>query len=176
MGDILALMRALTLIAASLTLIPCAVAQTPSAETITPPADQKPILTVLGRGAQVYTCQRISGSWQWTLTAPDAILYDSDSVKVGTHTAGPTWTYKDSSSVKGEAIQRSPAPEPGAIPWLLLRATTHTGDGLFSRIESITRTQTHGGVASTTGCDAQHANTTSRIPYTATYTFYTSKP
>jgi hypothetical protein len=141
-----------------------------------PPAGQHAILTVLGKGVQIYTCQQSGGIWQWTFQAPEATLYDPDNAKVGTHGAGPIWTYKDGSSVKGEVIQKSLAPEPGAIPWLLLKSTGNQGTGILSAVEYIRRSDTHGGAASATGCDAEHLSAISRIPYTATYTFYSSKP
>lgn len=141
-----------------------------------PPTGQHPILTLLGKGVQIYTCQQSGGMWQWTFQAPEATLYDVDNVRVGTHGAGPVWTYKDGSSVKGELVQRSAAPEPGAVPWLLLKTAGKEGSGVLSAVEFIRRSDTHGGAASATGCDAEHLNTSSRVPYTATYTFYGSKP
>lgn len=164
-------MRSLLLIAASLIVASSALAQNPTDA----PAGQQVVLTVLGRGAQIYVCQQSGTAWQWVFQAPEATLYDSNSVKVGTHGAGPVWTYKDGSSVKGEVVQRGAAPEPGAIPWLLLKAVGTGGSGVLSRVEFIRRSQTHGGIASTTGCDEEHVSATSRIPYTATYTFYSSK-
>ncbi len=164
-------MRSLLFIAASLALASPAFGQNPT----DPPPGQHAVLTVLGRGVQIYACQQSNGTPQWGFQAPEATLYDSDSVKVGTHGAGPIWIHKDGSSVKGEVIQRSPATEPGAIPWLLLKSTSNEGNGILSKVEFIRRSETHGGVASTTGCDAQHLNAVSRIPYTATYTFYSSR-
>jgi hypothetical protein len=46
----------------------------------------------------------------------------------------------------------------------------------MARAEFIRRSDTHGGIAPATGCDAKHLNTVSRVPYTATYTFYSAKP
>jgi hypothetical protein len=141
-----------------------------------PPSDQRPILTVAGKGVQIYTCQQASASPQWIFQAPEAILTDSSGTPVGTHGAGPIWKSKDGSTVKGDVIQKSASPEPGAIPWLLLRATAPTGAGVMSHVEYIRRSDTHGGIAPTTNCDAGHLNASARIPYTATYTFYSSKP
>jgi hypothetical protein len=141
-----------------------------------PPQGQRAILTVLGKGSQIYTCQLTNGTPQWVFKEPEARLYITDSVQVGTHSAGPLWTAKDGSSVKGELITKAASPEAGAIPWLLLKAAAVEGNGILTSVEFIRRSDTHGGVASTTGCDAQHLNAVSRIPYTATYTFYSAKP
>jgi len=48
--------------------------------------------------------------------------------------------------------------------------------GILTTVDFIRRSDTHGGIAPTTGCDAQHVNENARIPYTATYTFYSAKP
>ncbi len=47
----------------------------------------------------------------------------------------------------------------------------------MARVEFIRRSDTHGGDApNAIGCDAQHLNAVRRVPYTATYTFYSAKP
>ena len=158
-------------------LIASLMANTAHAQSSTePPQGQHAILSVLGRGVQIYTCQQANGTLEWVFQAPEATLYDAGSAKVGTHGAGPVWTYKDGSSVKGDVVKKSAAPEPGAIPWLLLKAAGAEGSGLLSKVEFIRRSDTHGGEASAVGCDVQHLNAISRIPYAATYTFYSAKP
>ena len=149
-----------------------ATAQNPT----TPPPTQHPILTVTGKGVQIYTCQQTATGPQWVFQAPEATLTDASGNPVGTHGAGPIWKSSDGSTVKGELFQKSNSPEPDAIPWLLLKAVTPSGSGIMNRVEFIRRSDTHGGVAPTTGCDAQHLTATTRVPYTATYTFYSAKP
>jgi hypothetical protein len=142
----------------------------------TPPSTQHPILTVTGKGVQIYTCQQTATDPQWVLQAPEATLIDAAGKPVGTHGAGPIWKSNDGSTVKGELLQKSASPEPTSIPWLLLKAVGPTGSGIMSQVEFIRRSDTHGGNALPTGCDAQHLSTVSRVPYTATYTFYSAKP
>lgn len=127
-------------------------------------------IELLGKGFQVYTCDAAGPAWR--LKAPDAVLLDASGRQVGTHFAGPSWRAADGSVVVGEPIATSPAPTPGAIPWLVLRAKSHQGQGVFAKVGFIVRTHTEGGAASATGCDAQHAGAESRVPYTATYTFF----
>jgi len=142
----------------------------------TPPPTQHPILTVTGKGAQIYTCQQSPTGPQWVFQAPEATLIDASGNPVGTHGAGPIWKSNDGSTVKGEFLQKSSSPEATSIPWLLLKAVNPSGSGLMTRIEYIRRSDTHGGASPTTGCDTQHLNAVSRVPYTATYTFYSAKP
>ncbi len=92
---------------------------------------------------------------------------------IGSHYAGPTWKYKDGSTVTGKAAARVDSPDPGSIPWLLVTATGHSGDGVFSRITSIQRVNTKGGVAPTADtCDAAKQGTENKSSYTADYYFY----
>lgn len=141
-----------------------------------PPPGQRAILTVTGKGVQIYDCQLVANVPQWVFQAPDASLYDVSGAKVGVHGAGPSWRYFDGSSVKGEVVAKSASPEPTAIPWLLLKAVNDDGSGIMAKVEFIRRSDTHGGNAPTTGCDAKHLSAVSRVPYTATYSFYSAKP
>ena len=140
------------------------------------PATQHAVLTVVGKGVQIYACQQVGEVPQWAFQAPEATLFDAAGARVGTHGAGPIWKYQDGSLVKGEVVTKSPVPQAGAIPWLLSKAFETEGSGILARIEFIRRSDTHGGVAPATACDAQHLGAISRVPYTATYTFYSAKP
>jgi len=163
--------RSNSILAAALFLATAATAQ----DLTTPPPSQHPILTVTGKGVQIYTCQQSAAGPQWLLQAPEATLIDASGNPVGTHGAGPIWKSNDGSAVKGELFQKSAYPQATSIPWLLLKAVSSSGFGIMTRVEFIRRSDTHGGVSSTTGCDAQHLSAVSRVPYTATYTFY-AKP
>jgi hypothetical protein len=142
----------------------------------TPPPTQHPILTVTGKGVQIYTCRQSATGPQWVFQAPEATLIDASGKPIGTHGAGPIWKSNDGSTVKGELLQKSASPEATSIPWLLLKAATPSGSGIMTHVEYIRRSDTHGGASPTTGCDTQHLNAVSRVPYTATYTFYSAKP
>jgi Protein of unknown function (DUF3455) len=159
-------------LAATLSIAAPAAAQNPT----DPPESQHVVLTVTGKGVQIYTCQQSATGLQWVFQAPEATLTDATGKPVGTHSAGPIWKSKDGSTIKGEVLQKSASPEPDAIPWLLLRATPVSGSGILTKVEFIRRSDTHGGIAPATGCDAQHLNATARIPYTATYSFYSAIP
>ena len=159
-------------LAATLSFTTTATAQNPT----DPPASQHVILTATGKGIQIYTCQQSATGPQWIFQAPEATLTDASGKPIATHGAGPIWISHDGSTVKGEVLQKLASPEPNAIPWLLLKASATSGSGIMSKVEFIRRSDTHGGNAPATGCDAQHLNTTARIPYTATYTFYSPTP
>jgi hypothetical protein len=160
------------ILAATLSTAALTTAQTPT----TPPPSQHPILTVTGKGVQIYTCRQSAAGPQWVFQAPEATLIDASGNPIGTHGAGPIWKSKDGSAVKGELLQKSASPDATSIPWLLLKAVSPSGSGIMSRVEYIRRSDTQGGSSPATGCDAQHLSAVSRVPYTATYTFYSATP
>jgi Protein of unknown function (DUF3455) len=153
-------------------------AQAPQAttipEAIRPPTGEKLILRAHAMGAQIYLCQSgADGKAQWTLKAPEADLMDDTGSLVGHHTAGPVWQYADGSGVTGKAVARVDSPDSHSIPWLLLEAVGHTGDGVLGSVAHIQRIYTRGGQApAASDCDASRNNAEVRIPYSADYYFY----
>lgn len=143
-------------------------------EKIKAPAGEEVVLQAQGSGAQIYTCQPgADGKYGWTLKAPDAELRDQKGAVVGKHYAGPTWKHNDGSEVTGKAAARVDSPDAGSIPWLLLNATGHSGEGVFSHVTSIQRLHTHGGQPpAAADCDASKQNTEAKISYTADYYFF----
>ncbi len=133
-----------------------------------PPATEHAVLTVQGRGVQIYTCT----AGQWVFVAPAARLFDKNSVEVGTHGDGPVWHLQDGSSVYGQVVAKTPAADAGSVPWLLLKGIKSDGTGVLHGVEFVRRSETKGGVAPTGGCEA---GALLSVPYEATYTFYSSK-
>jgi hypothetical protein len=130
------------------------------------------VLEAHGEGVQIYTCQKDS-DWAWKLKAPDATLFDQDGKAIGKHFAGPTWRLNDGSEVQGKVLQVRQ--QPGTIPWLILSAQSIGAQGRLSQANIVRRTQTSGGLAPSSGCDAEHAGAEARIPYSATYSFFNTK-
>jgi Protein of unknown function (DUF3455) len=129
-------------------------------------------LELLGKGVQIYTCIASPNGAGWKLKAPEATLRDSSGRVIGQHFAGPTWQATDGSKVVGTPLVSSVSRGPAAIPWLVLRASANDGTGLFAHVAYITRTRTIGGTAPPAGCDAAHVGVETRVPYSATYTFF----
>jgi hypothetical protein len=136
-------------------------------ESLKAPARERLAFQVHAKGDQIYTCD---GS-QWTLTGPDAKLFDPSGREVGAHFAGPTWQSTDGSKVTGKPAANA-SPDPQSIPWLMLTAADHSGDGVMKSVSSIQRLHTKGGKAPASGCDASHKGAQSRSPYEADYYFY----
>jgi hypothetical protein len=141
--------------------------QPPVPANLKPPVDQKLRAHARASGHQIYTCD---GS-KWTLSGPDATLFNDKGQKLGLHFAGPTWQWSDGSRVTAKPVA-SATPDPDSIPWLLLTATGHTGAGVMMDVSSIQRLQTKGGKAPTNGCGASEKGHKAAITYTANYYFY----
>jgi hypothetical protein len=125
----------------------------------------------LGTGVQRYACAAGHDGAAWHLLGPDAVLTDAHGVARGHHTVGPSWKATDGSRIVGAVLQTIPAPVPGAVPWLVLAARTHTGHGIMDDVAFILRIDTRGGQAPATGCGAATLGATADIRYRATYVF-----
>ena len=97
-----------------------------------------------GVGVQIY---QWNGS-SWVFVAPEAVLYANagDDGVVGIHFGGPTWQSNSGSKVVGTVLQFC-TPDPDAIPWLLLKAVSSEGPGIFDGVTYIQRLNTVGGKA-----------------------------
>lgn len=148
----------------------------PVPASIAAPAGEKIVLRAHASGAQIYVCGRgADGKPQWTLKAPQADLHDRKGAVIGHHYAGPAWKLSDGSEVIGKAVARVDSPDPQSIPWLLLTATGHSGDGVLAHVTSVQRLHTKGGQPPpAAGCDASKLNTQAKSSYTADYYFYTA--
>ena len=139
-----------------------------------PPANVQ-LFKTTATGVQVYVCQprpEALNTFEWTFKAPNAELWNERGEKIGRHYAGPTWEGTDGSKVVGEVVERAGAPDPEAIPWLLLKAKANDGAGAFSAVTYVQRLDTAGGSAPVDGCDRSTVDTERAVGYTATYTYY----
>ncbi|PYN19795.1 MAG: hypothetical protein DMD76_25445 [Candidatus Rokuibacteriota bacterium] len=136
----------------------CASPQPPTSmvsapDKLKPGASESLAMIVPAKGVQIYECRARkdqAGGYEWAFVAPEADLFDARGNRIGRH-------YAD------------------AIPWLLLAATSLGSEGSFSKVTSIQRVNTVGGVAPKVGCSQAAAGTPARIVYTADYYFFTAK-
>ena len=148
-------------------------------ESIKVGADQVLSLVTPAVGVQIYECgagKADPAKFEWVFKAPEADLFDASGRKIGKHYAGPTWELNDGSKVVGEARGRDDGPTATAIPWLLLSAKSTSGNGVFGRTQAIQRLYTVGGKAPAEACNRARLGKAARVPYKATYYFYTARP
>lgn len=141
-------------------------------EAIKPPAGSRVIGAYLvTSGTQTYTCVVPSGATAGAYTGasvPEAQL-------IGTggrihHFGGPSWqSVRDGSLVT--AVREASSPRAGTIPELLLKVNSHSGKGILSRADHISRLRTSGGVAPAGACTAGQ---TAAVPYQSIYVFWDS--
>lgn len=151
--------------------VPLAFAAGLASAQVAPPAGSANLFDLGADGVQIYACQAREGApaHAWVFQGPEAALFDGAGRQVGTHGAGPHWLLDDGSRVTGVVAGNAPAPAAGAIPWLLLRATSADAPGRLRGVGFIRRYDTVGGVAPSGGC---RLGEMARIRYSAMYGFY----
>jgi hypothetical protein len=138
---------------------------------LAPPADERLLLGLSAQGVQIYTCASSAGSLAWTFKAPEADLFFGPFL-VGKHFAGPSWELFDGSTVVTTKVAAATV-DATAVPWLLTKTVSTSGNGLFSDVTFVQRLSTTGGIAPTTGCAAtSDLGKEARVTYTANYFFY----
>src|SRR6266566_881445 len=128
----------------------CASPQPPTSmvsapDKLKPGASESLAMIVPAKGVQIYECRARkdqAGGYEWAFVAPEANLFDARGNRIGRH-------YAD------------------AIPWLLLAATSLGSEGSFSKVASIQRVNTVGGVAPKVGCSQAAAGTPARLAWSS---------
>jgi hypothetical protein len=161
----------------------CASAQAPTSvldvpARLRPGANESLALIAPAKGVQIYECRAKkdrADQFEWAFVAPEADLFDVRGAKIGKHYAGPNWESADGSRILGTLKERADAPRPDAIPWLLLASKSVGSPGSFSKVTSIQRVNTVGGVAPKNDCSRANAGAIGRVNYTADYYFFTAR-
>lgn len=137
------------------------------------PEGEDVILIGHATGVQIYVCQSSEQGSSWVLKAPEAELTDEAGKTIIHHSAGPTWKHIDGSEVTGKVAAKHDAVKADAIPWLLLSAASHSGQGIMTRVTSIQRIHTEGGLPpQASECNASANGRESKSTYSADYYFY----
>lgn len=141
------------------------------------PVSEEGVLVAHASGSQIYTCAAATdGTYAWKLKAPEAELRDSQGTVIGRHFAGPTWQLKDGSKVTGKMTAKVDSPEKDSIPWLLITATSHSGNGALSRTTTIRRIHTKGGEPPAAAeCNASKQGSEAKSAYSADYFYQSAK-
>lgn len=138
------------------------------------PAGEREVYRFAANGMQTYQCKAhaVSGA-VWTYVAAELQLFDDRGEVVGRHTFPPAvWVAADGSKFSGQIKARANAPQAGAGQWLLLSAQSTGAEGRFSRITSLQRVNTVGGVAPSSRCDAGNIGAEERVPLVAEFVFF----
>ncbi|WP_244509881.1 DUF3455 domain-containing protein [Rhizobium sp. AC27/96] len=132
--------------------------------------EAKLIWQVHAVGLQIYECKAdAAGKLTWQFREPLATLI-SEGKTVGRHFAGPGWEFNDGSRIKGKVVAQAPGASEKDIPVLRLDVIQHDGSGDLSKVDTVQRLDTKGGIYSG-ACDKTgdlHSE-----PYSADYVFLT---
>jgi hypothetical protein len=158
------------------------------------PAGSKAFLIGHAVGTQNYVCLPAGAGFAWTLSTPQATLFDNGGRQIATHYFSPnpaesgtmraTWQHSsDTSTAWAQASPSSSDPAfvaRGAIPWLLLRVVgtqpASSGGATLAASTYVHRVNTSGGAAPSTGCSGSDGiGNRAFVPYTADYVFYTDR-
>lgn len=142
-------------------------------DAIKPPAGARPIGAYLvTSGSQNYTCVVAAGATSGGYTGastPEAQLLGTGG-KIH-HFGGPSWqSERDGSLVTATKVAASP--RTGTIPELLLQVASHSGNGIMTKADYISRLFTSGGVAPAGTCAA---GAVTKVSYRAVYVFWTTR-
>jgi hypothetical protein len=148
-------------------------------DAIQPPSGEELVLMAHATGFQIYVCRPDAGGKPaWTLKAPEAELFDEQGNVIGRHFGGPTWQLNDGSQITGKLVAKIDAPDPSAIPWLLVTVTSNSGKGALSRVTTIQRVNTVAGLApeslppAAAECTESSGEVEFKSSYSADYYFY----
>ena len=134
-----------------------------------------PIASVQAGGVQIYRCAAaVAGTPLWTLDHPVATLYRDDGSVFGSHGAGPMWKAADGSTIVADGnVPITRIVQTGAVPWLALRVTAHTGPGVLADARYVERFDTRGGVApDASDCTTSTIGAVRAVHYSAVYEFF----
>ena len=145
-------------------------------EAVRAPAGQELSLVLYAAGVQVYECAqgKDADTFTWKFKGPIADLTDRSGKPMGRHYGGPTWETSDGSKVVAQVSARADAADSRSIPLLLLEAPTPGSAGMLAGVRSVQRLDTTGGTAPAQGCNRESVSREARVPYTATYYFYSA--
>src|SRR5579864_7212054 len=107
------------------------------------PKGKEPLFMVRAEGVQIY---KADAKMEWEFQAPEATLRNyRTGEEVGSHSKGPIWVDVKGSKLTGKGIGSDPAPNPQAIPWLLLEVKNENG-GSYAKVTHIQRVDTWAGL------------------------------
>lgn len=135
------------------------------------PVGERQVDRFESRGMLTYECRAKAGaasSAEWGYVAAETELIDGQGKGIGKHTfPPPLWQALDGSKFTGTIKARADAPQAGAAPWLLVSTRSTGGEGRFSKITSLQRVNTQGGIAPTRRCDGTTIGAKERVAFTS---------
>ena len=133
------------------------------------PAGNVPIAQFFGAGVLTFACPTSAASAE----VPTIVISQAaGGPSAGTHfqdNAGLVWEALNGDKVTAAPVAKATVVA-GNAPWVLLQATAHQGNALFTQVTFILRFNTNGGLPPATPCAANQAEV--EVPFTTQYLFF----
>jgi hypothetical protein len=108
---------------------------TPDSSVLMVPSNQVLLFKARGEGLQIYPFDPQTKTFDAAHPEPLLVTDKGDLIHPF---KGPSWQAADGSLVVGTVVHKVPAPDPNAIPWLLLSTTPGgTPNGVLSKVTFI---------------------------------------
>jgi hypothetical protein len=137
------------------------------------PSGYEPSMTLVGKGVQVFRCEKRETGYAWMPRLPEAELRDDRQTVVGRHGANFSFEHTDGSRLLGTVAAYEDAPDTRNLRWLLL-ATKPFGKGAFGEVAYVQRVNTAGGMPPAK-CEAGQLNQLLRVDFSADFVFYRAR-
>jgi hypothetical protein len=142
------------------------------------PAGEREVGRFSGRNVQTYECRVKPGdasSAAWVYVGSEGEMFDAQGREAGKHTfPPPTWIASDGSRIVGTIKARADAPQAGSAQWLLLSTRSTGGEGRLTKITSLQRLNTNGGMPPARRCETSSIGARERVPLTADYVLFSN--
>lgn len=140
----------------------------PSPEIASPSSNQ--VFSLEASGEQLFKCTRDTQGWYWKFVSPNAYLFDpATNQAVIKHGYRFGFNHQDGSRLSARIIKIHRLPD--HLPEALFVTQSTPTPGALHDIAYVQRTKCHGGLPKTP-CTAQKKDTILRVPYSATYIFF----
>ncbi len=130
-------------------------------------------MKLVGKGVQVFRCEKRDAGFAWMPRLPEAELRDDRQAVVGRHGANFSFEHTDGSRLLGTVAAYEDAPDARNLRWLLL-STKSFGKGAFGDVAYVQRVNTAGGMPPAR-CEAGQLNQLLRVDFSADFVFYRSR-
>ena len=137
------------------------------------PSGYEPTMKLVGKGVQVFRCEKRDAGFAWMPRLPEAELRDDRQAVVGRHGANFSFEHTDGSRLLGTVAAYEDAPDARNLRWLLL-STKSFGKGAFGDVAYVQRVNTAGGMPPAR-CEAGQLNQLLRVDFSADFVFYRSR-
>ena len=102
------------------------------------PSGYEPSMKLVGKGVQVFRCEKRDTGYAWMPRLPEAELRDDRQTVVGRHGANFSFEHTDGSRLLGTVAAYEDAPDTRNLRWLLL-STKPFGKGAFGEVAYVQR-------------------------------------